>query len=126
MKFQKFSNSHNFLITHDSAILWPFLESSWSKYIDTSVKTFPEAKYIKEIKQQTFPSAAWKKLKELRQINNILAAIYTAQMTLVLNKRTYSKLHNDDKNFHHFVVAVPMMKERKSVLELRANPVSIS
>ena len=33
-------------------------------YIDTSVKTFPEGKYIKEIKQQTFPSAAWKKFEK--------------------------------------------------------------
>ena len=44
-------------------------------------------------------------------------------MILVPKERAWSKLHDDDKNFYNFFVLLPKMKERKSVLELRANPV---
>ena len=44
-------------------------------------------------------------------------------MILVPKERTWSKLYDDDKNFYNFFVLLPKMKERKSVLELRANTV---
>ena len=44
-------------------------------------------------------------------------------MILVPKERACSKLHDNDKNCDNFLVLLPIMKERKSVLELRTSPV---
>ena len=44
-------------------------------------------------------------------------------MILVPKERACSKLFDGDKNWYIFLVLLPIVKERKSVLELRASPV---
>ena len=58
-------------------------------------------------------------------MGSISTVTYTVWMILVPKKRACSKLHDDYKNIYNFVVFITNNEGKKSVLELRANPVVV-
>ena len=70
-------------------------------------------------------ASAWTNLRVLWQIYNIFSVTYTVWMILVPKERTCSKLHDDYKNIYNFMVFITNNEGKRSVLELRANPVLI-
>ena len=62
-------------------------------------------------------------LRVLWQIYNIFTVTYTVWMVLVPKERTCSKLHDNYKNIYNVMVFITNNEGKRSVLELRANPV---
>ena len=65
-------------------------------------------------------------LRVLWQIYYIFTVTYTVWMILVPIERACSKLHEDFNNFYNFMVFITNNEGKRSVLELRANPVQVA
>ena len=62
-------------------------------------------------------------LRVLWQIYNIFSVTFTVWMILVPKERACSKLHDDYKNIYNSMVFITNNEGKRSVLELRADPV---